>query len=69
MSGRLVVISMTGSAAPAIAARSPDSDIGGGITTSTGNRTQYHDCLIAGNAVALCQTEITACEEPAGQLP
>ncbi len=49
--------------------RSPNSNIGGGIITSTGNRTQYHDYLIAGNAVVLCQTEITACEELAGQLP
>ncbi|MCH8102141.1 MAG: hypothetical protein IIB28_03160 [Chloroflexi bacterium] len=49
--------------------RSPNSNIGGGIITSTGNRTQYHDYLIAGNAVVLCQTEITACQELAGQLP
>ena len=49
--------------------RSPNSNIGGGIITSTGNRTQYHDYLIAGNAVVLCQTEITACEELAAQLP
>lgn len=49
--------------------RSPNSNIGGGIITSTGNRTQYHDYLIAGNAVVLCQTEISACEELAGLLP
>lgn len=49
--------------------RSPNSNIGGGIITSTGNRTQYHDYLVAGNAVVLCQTDISACEEMAGQLP
>ena len=56
-------------AARAAVDRSPNSNIGGGIITSTGNRTQYHDFLVAGNAVVLCQTDIAPCEELAGQLP
>ena len=56
-------------AARAAVDRSPNSNIGGGIITSTGNRTQYHDYLVAGNAVVLCQTNISPCEEMAGQLP
>ena len=55
-------------AARAAVDRSPNSNIGGGIITSTGNRTQYHDYLVAGNAVVLCQTDINPCEEMAGQL-
>ena len=42
--------------------RSPNSNAGGGIITSTGNRTSYHAYLVAGNMVILCQTDITVCE-------
>lgn len=48
--------------------RSPNSNIGGGIITSAGNRTQYNDYLIAGNAVILCQTEVSPCVELAEML-
>ena len=55
------------SAAAAIG-RSPNSNIGGGIITSAGNRTQYNDYLVAGNAVLLCQTDIVPCKELAEKL-
>ncbi|MDA1278899.1 MAG: hypothetical protein O3B95_02495 [Chloroflexi bacterium] len=42
--------------------RSPSSNAGGGIITSTGNRTSYHAYLVAGNTVLLCQIDISACE-------
>tara|TARA_Y100001934_G_scaffold218651_2_gene259924 strand:+ start:12406 stop:12909 length:504 start_codon:yes stop_codon:yes gene_type:complete len=42
--------------------RSPNSNSGGGIITSTGNRTSYHAYLVAGNVVMLCQTDISACQ-------
>jgi hypothetical protein len=41
--------------------RSPNSNSGGGIITSTGNRTSYHAYLVAGNVVMLCQTDISVC--------
>ncbi|MBN4064905.1 hypothetical protein JYU04_04135 [Dehalococcoides mccartyi] len=43
--------------------RSPNSNSGGGIITSTGNRTSYHAYLVAGNVVMLCQTDISVCEQ------
>jgi hypothetical protein len=49
--------------------RSPNSNIGGGIITSAGNRTQYNDYLVAGNAVILCQTDITPCKELVDNIP
>ncbi len=49
--------------------RSPNSNIGGGIITSAGNRTQYNDFLVAGNAVILCQTNVAPCIELAELLP
>ncbi len=55
------------SAADAVG-RSPNSNIGGGIITSTGNRTQYNDYLVVGNAVVLCQTDIDPCLELAELL-
>ncbi len=49
--------------------RSPNSNIGGGIITSAGNRTQYNDYLVAGNAVVLCQIDIVPCEELVAAIP
>lgn len=49
--------------AAAAVGRSPNSNIGGGIITSTGNRTQYDDFMVAGNAVILCQRDIAPCVE------
>ena len=49
--------------------RSPNSNIGGGIITSAGNRTQYADYLVAGNAVVLCQQDIVPCEEMVAAIP
>jgi len=43
--------------------RSPNSNSGGGIITSGGNRTSYHAYLVAGNMVLLCQTDISVCED------
>ena len=48
--------------------RSPNSNSGGGIITSTGNRTSYHAYLVAGNVVMLCQTDISACENLANAV-
>ena len=55
--------------AESVMARSPNSNIGGGIITSAGNRTQYEAYLVAGNAVVLCQTDVTACVELVGNIP
>lgn len=49
--------------------RSPNSNIGGGIITSAGNRTQYNDYLVAGNAVVLCQIDIVPCEDLVAAIP
>ena len=49
--------------------RSPNSNIGGGIITSAGNRTQYNDFLVAGNVVVLCQQDIAPCEELVTLIP
>ncbi len=49
--------------------RSPNSNIGGGMITTQGNRVQYHAYLIAGNLVMLCQTDLTACQKLAAQMP
>ena len=51
--------------AEAAVGRSPNSNIGGGIITSAGNRTQYNDFLVAGNTVILCQTDVLPCSEMA----
>ena len=55
--------------ARAAVGRSPNSNIGGGIITSTGNRTQYNDFMVAGNAVILCQTNIAPCVELVANIP
>jgi hypothetical protein len=49
--------------------RSPNSNSGGGIITSTGNRTSYHAYMVAGNMVLLCQTDISACENLVNAIP
>ncbi|MBI4218543.1 MAG: hypothetical protein HY682_00260 [Chloroflexi bacterium] len=41
--------------------RSPNSNIGGGIITSLGNRTQYHAYVVAGNLVLLCEHSTETC--------
>ncbi|MDP6667072.1 MAG: hypothetical protein QF357_06690 [Dehalococcoidia bacterium] len=49
--------------------RSPNSNSGGGIITSTGNRTSYHAYMVAGNMVLLCQTDLSACENLVNAIP
>lgn len=41
--------------------RSPNSNIGGGIITTSGNRTQYHAYVVAGNLVLLCEQTTDPC--------
>lgn len=49
--------------------RSPNSNIGGGIITSLGNRTQYHAYVVAGNLVMLCEQSTETCLKLVAQLP
>ena len=49
--------------------RPVNSNAGGGIITSTGNRTSYHAYMVAGNMVLLCQTDISACENLVNAIP
>ena len=49
--------------------RSPNSNIGGGIITSAGNRTQYHAYVVAGNLVLLCERAADICVQLVQQLP
>lgn len=49
--------------------RSPNSNSGGDIITSTGNHTSYHAYMVAGNMVLLCQTDISACENLVNAIP
>jgi hypothetical protein len=56
------------SAAEAIG-RSPNSNIGGGIITSQGNRVQYHAYLVVGNLVLLCQQDVEVCLRLVEKMP
>lgn len=49
--------------------RSPNSNIGGGIITSLGNRTQYRAYVVAGNLVLLCELSTENCLKLVARMP
>ena len=49
--------------------RSPNSNIGGGIITTGGNRVQYHAYAVVGNVVMLCQQDVEVCLRLIEKLP
>ncbi|GEM_PF-833576 len=55
--------------ADAAVTRSPNSNIGGGIITSAGNRVQYHAYTVVGNLVVLCQQDVDVCLRLTRGLP
>ena len=43
--------------------RSPNANLQGNALFASGQRTQYGDFMVAGNAVILCQSDIAVCAE------
>ncbi len=55
--------------ANAAVGRVSNSNLQGNAIFSSGQRAQYNDYLVAGNAVILCQSDITICTELVENIP
>ena len=55
--------------ASAAVARVSNANLQGNAIFASGQRTQYNDFLVAGNAVILCQLDIDVCAEMVQNIP
>ena len=49
--------------------RSPNTNRDGAALFASGQRTSHDDFMVAGKAVILCQTDISACVDLVGSIP
>ena len=49
--------------------RSPNANLIGKALFASGQRTQYADFMVAGNAVILCQSDISVCADLVSNIP
>ncbi|MCH7734237.1 MAG: hypothetical protein IH961_03360 [Chloroflexi bacterium] len=55
--------------ASAAVSRVSNSNLQGNAIFASGQRAQYNDFMVAGNAVILCQSDITICAELVQNIP
>ena len=55
--------------ASAAVGRVSNANLQGNAIFASGQRAQYNDFMVAGNAVILCQSDITICEELVKNIP